>query len=134
MRMKMSSIRVGLVAAGALAGTALLAAAQQPQASAQDAYRPVAPESGEVHLRNIRQLTFGGQNAEAYFSASGRLITFQSTRDGHGCDQQYVMNADGSAVHRISNGRARTASGSLYHHDRRAFYASAFGADSAWPP
>src|SRR5437660_660419 len=32
-----------------------------------------APDSGEVHLRNLRQLTFGGQNAEAYFSATGRL-------------------------------------------------------------
>ena len=134
MRMKMSSIRAGLVAVAALAGTARLAAAQQPQASAQDAYRPVAPESGEVHLRNIRQLTFGGQNAEAYYSASGRLITFQSTRDGYGCDQQFVMNADGSGVHRISNGRGRTTCGYFYDHDRRVFYASTFGADPACPP
>jgi len=37
----------------------------------------LAPDSGEVHLRNLRQLTFGGQNAEAYFSASGRLLIFQ---------------------------------------------------------
>ena len=37
----------------------------------------VPPDSGEVHLRNVRQLTFGGQNAEAYFSRSGRQIIFQ---------------------------------------------------------
>ena len=42
----------------------------------------VAPESGEVHLKNIRQLTFGGQNAEAYFSASGRQLILQRTAPG----------------------------------------------------
>ena len=35
------------------------------------------PEPGETHLSNIRQLTFGGTNAEAYFSASGKQIIFQ---------------------------------------------------------
>src|SRR5215469_6705804 len=52
----------------------------------------------EKHLRNIRQLTDGGENAEAYFSADGKQLIFQSTRDGHQCDQVYVMNTDGSDV------------------------------------
>jgi Tol biopolymer transport system component len=130
-----SSFLAAAAACAALAGTALLAAAAPlPQGPAQDPSRPIAPESGETHLANIRQLTFGGQNAEAYFSASGQLITFQSTRDGYGCDQQYVMNADGSAVHRISNGRGRTTCGYFYDHDRRVFYASTFGAGPACPP
>jgi len=34
----------------------------------------------EVHLRHVKQLTFGGQNAEAYFSADGKRLIFQSTR------------------------------------------------------
>jgi len=34
----------------------------------------------EKHLRNVRQLTFGGSNAEAYFSADGKRLIFQSTR------------------------------------------------------
>lgn len=133
--MKKSALVAGAAVVAVLAGTALvLAAAPLPQGPAQYPSRPVAPESGEVHLRNIRQLTFGGQNAEAYFSASGRLITFQSTREGYGCDQQYVMNADGSAVHRISNGRGRTTCGYFYDHDRRVFYASTIGAGPACPP
>ncbi|HET7112697.1 MAG TPA: hypothetical protein VFI57_03590, partial [Pyrinomonadaceae bacterium] len=37
----------------------------------------------EKHLRNIKQLTFGGENAEAYFSADGKQLIFQSTREGH---------------------------------------------------
>ena len=36
-----------------------------------------APETGEQHLSNIRQLTFGGNNAEAYFSADGKRLIFQ---------------------------------------------------------
>ena len=54
------------------------------------------PETGERHLATIRQLTFGGDNAEAYFSRDGKRLIFQSTRDGRTCDQQYVMNVDGS--------------------------------------
>jgi len=34
--------------------------------------------AAEVHLKNIRQLTFGGDNAEAYFSPHSKSITFQS--------------------------------------------------------
>ena len=125
-----------LVVAGAAAlslavGAALLGAGAP---SPQNPYGPVQPESGEVHLRNIRQLTFGGQNAEAYFSASGRLITFQSTRDGHGCDQQFIMNLDGSQVHRISNGQGRTTCGYFYDRDRRVFFASTHGAGPDCPP
>jgi len=41
----------------------------------------------EKHLRNMKQLTFGGENAEAYFSSDGKKLIFQSTRDGHECDQ-----------------------------------------------
>ena len=51
----------------------------------------------EKHLRNIRQLTFGGENAEAYFSLDGKKIIFQSTRAPYKCDQQFTMNTDGSA-------------------------------------
>src|SRR6266446_5556877 len=54
----------------------------------------LAPDSGEVHLRNLRQLTFGGQNAEAYFSAAGRLLIFQRQGPDEQCDQMYVMGAD----------------------------------------
>ena len=48
------------------------------------------------HLRNIRQLTFGGENAEAYFSFDDRKLIFQSTRDGRKADQIYTMRVDGN--------------------------------------
>src|SRR4051812_49191819 len=62
----------------------------------------------EKHLRNIRQLTFGGENAEAYFSADGRKLIFQSTRGGYPCDQIYEMNIDGTGLRKLSTGKGRT--------------------------
>jgi len=44
---------------------------------------------GEKHLADIRQLTFGGENAEAYFSPDGKKLIYQSTSERGGCDQQY---------------------------------------------
>src|SRR5919198_2420117 len=89
----------------------------------------VAPESGEVRLRNIRQLTFGGQNAEAYFAASGRLLILQRQGAAEQCDQMYVMRVDGSDLHRVSSGRGRTTCGYFYDRDRRIFYSSTEHAD-----
>jgi len=105
---------------------AIAAALQQPVL--------VQPESGEVHLRNIRQLTFGGQNAEAYFSRSGTHLIFQRTPGDTGCDQQYVMNIDGSGLHRVSSGLGRTTCGYFYAGDARILYASTERAAAACPP
>ncbi len=92
------------------------------------------PSSGEVHLRNIRQLTFGGQNAEAYFSRSGRQIIFQRQEADSGCDQEFVMNVDGTGLQRVSNGRGRTTCGYFFDNDRRIFYATTQHAGAACPP
>ena len=46
---------------------------------------------GEIHLRNLRQLTFGGENAEAYFSADGKRLSLQATTAKDRCDQIYQM-------------------------------------------
>jgi TolB protein len=94
----------------------------------------VPAESGEVHLRNVRQLTFGGQNAEAYYSASGRLLIFQRQGPDEQCDQMYVMRSDGGALHRVSSGRGRTTCGYFYDRDRRIFYASTEHGGAACPP
>jgi Tol biopolymer transport system component len=95
----------------------------------------VAPDSSENHLRSIRQLTFGGQNAEAYFSRSGRQLIFQRQEaDTGGCDQQYVMNIDGSDLHRVSSGKGRTTCGYFFDQDRRIFYATTEHAGAACPP
>src|SRR5436309_2509381 len=94
----------------------------------------VRPESGEVHLRHVRQLTFGGQNAEAYFAASGRLLIFQRHGPAESCDQMYVMGVDGAGLHRVSSGRGRTTCGYFFDRDRRIFYSSTEHAGAACPP
>ncbi len=95
---------------------------------------PLPADSGEAHLTNIRQLTFGGQNAEAYFSRSGRQIIFQRQEADTGCDQQYVINVDGTGMHRVSSGAGRTTCGYFFNRDRRIFYASTAHLGPACPP
>ena len=103
---------------------------------AQDGFRAVslAPEPGETHFRGVRQLTNGGENAEAYFSHDGKRLIFQSTRDGRTCDQQYVMNVDGTHVRRVSSGRGKTTCGYFLNGDRRIFYASSDALEKTCPP
>ena len=106
-----------------------------PAALAAQSSKSIAPDSGESrHLRNIRQLTAGGENAEAYFSSDGKQLIFQSSRDGRTCDQQYVMNADGSNQHRVSNGTGRTTCGYFMDGDRRIFFASSHALELNCPP
>ena len=97
--------------------------------------RPSVPaEAGETHLRNIRQLTFGGNNAESYFSKSGKQLVFQRQEEvGKGCDQQYIINVDGTGMRRVSNGLGRTTCGYFYDNDRRVLYSSSFKHDAACP-
>ena len=87
----------------------------------------------EKHLRNIKQLTFGGENAEAYFSSDGKQLIFQSTRDGRGCDQIYSMNVDGSNVRMISNGEGRTTCAYFSPNGKRSFYSSTHLASKECP-
>jgi len=62
----------------------------------------------ETHLRNIRQLTFQGENAEAYLSFDEKFLTMQSKHEGMECDQIFTMTIDGKEMKRLSTGRGRT--------------------------
>jgi TolB protein len=106
------------------------------QASGQgtSSSRPVQPLPTERHFRSIRQLTFGGENAEAYFSHDGKWLTLQSTRDGRACDQQYIMRTNGTGARRISDGRGKTTCGWFFPGDQRLFFASTSAHDSVCPP
>ena len=94
----------------------------------------VSPQPGEKHFANIRQVTFGGENAEAYFSRDGQWLTFQSTRDGRACDQQYVMRIDGTGLKRVSNGNGKTTCGWFLPNGEQLFFASSHAHDSTCPP
>lgn len=85
---------------------------------------PAEAHPKEVHLRNIRQLTFGGENAEAYWSADGKLITFQSTQPGYPDEQIFVMNADGSGKRLVSTGLGRTTCSYLTPDNKWVYFSS----------
>jgi TolB protein len=104
-----------------------LAATQAP------APREPLAVAGETHLRNVRQLTNGGENAEAYFSFDGRKLIYQSTA-GHACDQIYTMNVDGSDRRLVSTGKGRTTCSYFYPDGRSILYASTHGGGDACPP
>ncbi len=88
----------------------------------------------EKHLHNVRQLTFGGENAEAYFSGDGRALIFQSKRDGRECDQIYTMRADGAETRMVSTGDGRTTCSYFFPNGKRILYASTHAATRACPP
>lgn len=88
----------------------------------------------EIHLRHVKQLTFGGQNAEAYFSYDGRRLTFMSTREPYKCDQIFVMNTEGSDQHLASTGEGRTTCGYFYADGKHILYSSTHAASKDCPP
>ncbi len=85
------------------------------------------------HLDNIKQLTFGGQNAESYWSPDGKKLIFQSTRDKLECDQIFVMNADGSDQRMVSTGKGRTTCGYFLPDNEHILYASTHEGGDACP-
>ena len=97
--------------------------------------------SGEVHLRNIKQLTFGGNNAEAYWSFDNKQLVFQSDWDkinNQGCDQIFIMNAEGKELSEretyrlVSTGKGRTTC-SYFLKDGRIIFAGTHAASDECP-
>ena len=111
--------------------TFLFIAAVAVGVSAQD--KSLAVE-GERRLQNIKQLTFGGENAEAYFSDDGKRLIFQSKRDGRDCDQIYTMNIDGSNVKMVSTGEGRTTCSFFLKGGKKIIYGSTHAAAKECPP
>ena len=100
---------------------------------------PAGAGNSERHLRNVRQLTAGGKNAEAYFSFDGSRLIFQSTKDPASqmlgdCYQMYVMDLEGENVHRVSTGYGAATCGYFFPGGRRVLYASTHMAGLQCPP
>ena len=132
-------------------------AAQDPKAAQAAALKAAADGTlgtvGETHLRNIRQVTFGGQNAEAYFSADDKALIFQhqgafyapASADAASvpCDQIYTIAAPdpdalGATAPRaaalVSNGKGRTTCSYFFPSGDRILYSSTFAGNPACPP
>jgi TolB protein len=85
------------------------------------------------YLADLHQLTHGGQNAEAYWSPDGKRLIFQSTRKPYECDQEFIMNADGSDQHLVSTGKGQTTCGYFLPDNKHIIYASTHMEGDACP-
>ncbi|HVT58293.1 MAG TPA: M28 family peptidase [Thermoanaerobaculia bacterium] len=89
----------------------------------------------EVHFAELRQLTRGGQNAEAYWSPDGTQLIFQSTRPPYACDQIFRMPADGSGGPvLVSTGKGRTTCAYFTPDGQRVLFSSTHAAGDDCPP
>ena len=130
-------MRHSLLALAALTAAIAVSVTEAPRGAVAAQAPPAAavPLKGETHLANIRQLTFGGENAEAYFSPDGSRLIFQSHRPPEtGCDQMYTMKIDGTDVRRMSTGGGRTTCGFFYPDNAHILFASTHLRSPQCPP
>ena len=108
----------------------------QPTPAAGQAGVPVLHHyEGEKHLKDIRQLTFGGENAEAYWSPDGTKLIYQAHAADNACDQQYVLDLATGESKLVSSGKGRTTCGYFsYPKGDRIIYASTEGGSPECPP
>lgn len=94
----------------------------------------------EKNFKNIRQLTFGGDNAEAYWSFDSKSVVFQRTsvKDGVPCDQIFYgkLPKKGEAFQYklLSTGKGRTTCAFFTKDNTRIVYASTHEGSEACPP
>jgi Tol biopolymer transport system component len=88
----------------------------------------------EGYLRNLRQLTTSGENAEAYFSADGTRLIYQARGQGEGCDQIYTLELATGETQLVSTGMGRTTCSYYYPGGDRILYASTHHWDPTCPP
>ena len=95
---------------------------------------------GEKHFTNIQQLTFGGDNAEAYWSFDGKFITFQRTnpKDGVLCDQIFIGKAPAAGeqftYQMLTNGKGRTTCSYFLPDGKHVLFASTSKGGDECPP
>ncbi|NIQ94359.1 MAG: hypothetical protein GWN87_09200, partial [Desulfuromonadales bacterium] len=88
----------------------------------------------EVHLANVRQLTFEGENAEAYFSFDDRQLIFQASRPGVPCDQIFLREVNGDGERMVSTGGGKATCAYFFPGGDRILYSSTHLADPDCPP
>lgn len=95
----------------------------------------------EKHLKNIQKLTFGGDNAEAYFSPDGKKLTMQVTNPtiGSQCDQIYLLDLNQKKgniknLQLVSTGKGRTTCSFFMPDGKHLIYASTHESSAECPP
>jgi TolB protein len=133
-------MRVSAIIIVVICSLALFAFKNDQISSAQVSNADTLLYPEETHFKNIQQLTFGGDNAEAYFSYDGKWLIFQKTyaKEGIPCDQMYIgkIPAAGEKFEPklVSTGKGRTTCGAFMKDGKHIIYASThLGADICPP-
>jgi Tol biopolymer transport system component len=135
---RLRQFRAGLILLALVCGAGLWLSAQHeqhPEKKMAPPEKPLAlPE--ETHLRNVVQLTFEGENAEAYFSADGHWLIYQSAGPGVPCDQIYIIPAEPRMVlpRRVSTGQGKSTCAYFFPDGERILFSSTHLAGPECPP
>ena len=137
--MKRTMLTGGVLAALSLA---VACSSSPPPVQTQPQEPPAAVDlrdPSEVHLADLKQLTFAGENAEAYWSTDGTQLIMQTTRPPYECDQIVRMPADGSSAGEgtlVSTGKGRTTCSYFLAGDKQVIYSSTHesGPECPTPP
>jgi len=129
------------ISAGILLVSAAAAATWMQNGRAQEAPKtppPLLTPEEHMHLKNVRQLTFGGQNAEAYFSIDDKQLIFQHQGEGVPCDQIYTMPVDTpdgkpATPKLVSTGKGKTTCSYFYPAGDRILFSSTHAASPDCP-
>jgi Tol biopolymer transport system component len=123
----MSRLRLTALLACACATTPNQPAGSEPRAA-------LLPE--EKHLRDLRQLTFGGENAEAYWDFEGKRLSMQAHGEGEACDQIYTLGVfdERPVPRRVSTGQGATTCSHFFPGGKELLYASTHLGGAACPP
>jgi TolB protein len=122
-----------------LAGAAAMVSRGQQAAEAPKTIAPLMLPEEEKHLKNVRQLTFGGQNAEAYFSLDDKQLIFQHQGKDVPCDQIYTIPVDTpdgkpATPKLVSTGKGRTTCSYIFPAGDRILFSSTHTASADCPP
>mgnify|MGYP000138310443 CR=1 FL=1 len=128
-----------LLSAALLHGMSLAIMAQQPNVAGPAFDATTLTYVGEKHLVNVRQLTFGGDNAEAYWSFDGQSLVFQANYAewGTACDQIFLyrdVNEVDRSPKMLSTGLGRTTCAYFMPGDQHVLYASTHQGGHSCPP
>ncbi|MCP3103678.1 M20/M25/M40 family metallo-hydrolase [Myxococcus sp. K15C18031901] len=122
---------------------ALASCATPSSTSAPETAPTTAPQSAalpeEVHLADLRQMSSGGENAEAYWSFDGKQLSLQARHGDMGCDRIYRMAVDPASaappsVTPVSSGQGATTCAHFLPGDQELIYASTHLGGEACPP
>ncbi len=99
-------------------------------------------QQDEKHLKNLKMLTHGGDNAEAYFSFNGKYASFQSNNKSWNlkCDQIFNLDIEKAAKDStykptmVSTGKGRTTCSYFLKDGKHILYASTHKSNDECPP